>query len=395
MAVIVQEIVGRRHGPRFYPDVSAVARSFNFYPAASTQPAEGVVDLALGLGKTIVDGGRTWTYSPARPRSVPPFNSNEQMLDEVQAEFWAVRMGRPPVYDPTVEAEYLDRCGLPEAEQDGTLDRVASTYDPQRDRIVLGTGAEGPRVLDFGPLLRLDDWPFNDAVRGLLELFEERLRSPVEIELALTFPGAPDHPARLGFLQVRPMALSSEMVEVTDANLRDAAAVVASERVLGNGNVDGIRDIVFVRRDRFDKAHTRAIAGEIEAMNRTLAVAGRPYLLIGFGRWGSSESWLGIPVTWPQIAGARAIVEASAPGLHADMSQGAHFFHNLLGFHIPYFSVAEPGGGRIDWDWLESLPRREDGQWVCRVETGAPLAIRVDGRAGRGVVLRQEDGAHA
>jgi hypothetical protein len=389
MAVIVQEVVGRRHGVRFYPDVSGVARSYNFYPVGSGRPEEGVVDLALGLGKTVVDGGRTWCYSPARPAAVPPFNSIEHMLDETQTEFWAVRMGRPPIFDPTAEVEYLALAGLADADGDGTLRWVASTYDAERDRVVPGTGASGPRVLDFAPLLRLGEWPVNEAVRGLLALFAEHAGCAVEIEFALTLPEAAGEPARLGFLQVRPMALSSETVEVADELLEAPAAVIASAHALGNGTVAGVRDVVFVRRDRFTPAHTRAIAAEVEAMNRDLVAAGRPYVLVGFGRWGSADPWLGIPVTWPQIAGARAIVEAAIAGFQPDMSQGAHFFQNLLGFGVVYLSVPAGGGGHIDWDWLEALPRPAEGQWVCRAESPEPLTVRADGRSGRAVVLRQ------
>jgi len=187
------------------------------------------------------------------------------------------------------------------------------------------------------------------------------------------------------------MAVSGDLVEIPDADLEGARCAVVSDRVLGNGVVSGIRDVVFVMRDRFDPAHTREIAAEIREVNRTLVEAGRPYLLVGFGRWGSHEPWLGIPVAWPEIAGARVIVEASSPRMSADMSQGAHFFHNLLGFGIPYFSVPESGRGRIDWDLLESLPRRHDGRWVCRAEAPVPFEVRVDGRTGRGIILRGED----
>jgi hypothetical protein len=390
MAVIVQEVVGLRRGARFYPDVSGVARSYNFYPTGPSRPADGVADLALGLGKTIVDGERAWTYSPADPMAVPPFNSIDGLLDETQRRFWAVRMGPPENYDPTAEDEYLVRGELADGERDGALRWIASTYDASRDRIVPGIGAQGPRVLDFSLLLGSTLWPFNDAVRGLLELFERESKAPVEIEFALTLPESTDGPARLGFLQVRPMALSSETVEVPESALGDPAAVVASNRVMGNGVVEGLRDVVFVRRDRFEARHTRAIATEVQAMNAALVAEGRPYLLIGFGRWGSADPWLGIPVAWGDVAGARAIVETAAPGLHADMSQGAHFFHNLLGFRVGYFSVPEGGAGRVDWAWLEALPRRVEGEWVVRAESPVPLTIRLDGRAGRGVVARQK-----
>jgi hypothetical protein len=394
MAVIIQEVVGERHGTRFYPDASGVARSWNFYPTGHARPADGVVDLAFGLGKTIVDGGRTWTYSPAYPRGVAPFNSLDHMLEQTQTELWAVNMGQPPAYDPTRETEYLVRAHLADVEEDGTLAHVASTYDAQADRLVPGTGSRGPRVLDFAPLLRLDERPLNAAVRGLLELFTARLGAAVEIEFALTLPAEGDRPARLGFLQVRPMAVASDRVEIGDAELADPAAVVRSERVMGNGVTDGIRDVVYVRPETFEARLTPAIAAEVDRLNQALVEEGRPYLLVGFGRWGSADPWLGIPVAWPQIAGARVIVEAALPAINADMSQGAHFFHNLLSFRVAYFSVSgrgtAAGGPEIDWDWLRGLPARRETEHVRHVETPAPLRVRVDGRTGRGVVLRGE-----
>jgi len=395
MAVIVQEVVGRRHAARFYPEVAAVARSWNFYPYAAASPEEGVIDLALGLGKTIVDGGRTWTYSPDRPKAAAPLSIPDELLEQTQTGFWAIRMGPPPAYDPTVEVEYMERYDLAEAERDGVLHRVASTWDVGRDRLVPGTAAIGPRVLDFAPLLHTSVWPFNPAVRGLMALFEDALESPVEIELALTFPERADAAARLGFLQVRPMARTSEAVEVPESSLRDEGVVIASGRVLGNGVAAGIRDLVYVRPDAFDAMRTRAIAGEIGALNRRLVDAGKPYVLIGFGRWGSSEPTLGIPVTWAQIAGARAIVEAASPRVRADMSQGSHFFHNIVGLRVPYFSIGSRGNERIDWDWLESLPCLEAGSHVRWVESPQPLSVRVDGRAARGVITRAQEGLSA
>ena len=392
MAVIVQEVVGHRHGPRFYPEVAGVARSWNFYPTGHAQPADGVLDLALGLGRTIVDGGRTWTCSPAHPRSVPPFNSVDHMMEQTQTEFWAVNMGPPPAHDPTAETEYLVQAGLADAEADGTLVHVASTFDAEADRVVLGTGSGGPRIVDFAPMLRLAEWPVVEAVRGLLVLFAERLGTPVEIELALTFPAEASHPVRLGFLQVRPMLVSSQTVEIGEDELSGPGVLVRSEHVMGNGVIEGLRDVVYVKPESFEARHTPAIAGEVDRLNQALIEEGRPYVLVGFGRWGSSDPWLGIPVTWSQIAGARVIVEASLPTMNVDMSQGAHFFHNLLSFRVAYFSVPELDAVGIDWEWLRGLPARRETAFVRQVETPVPLLVRVDGRRGRGVVLRGAGG---
>lgn len=388
MAIVIQEVVGSRHGDRFYPDVSGVGRSMNFYPTGRSKPEEGVLELALGLGKTIVDGGRAWTCSPATPRVGPPFGSVGEMLKGTQNEFWAVNMGKPPAYDPVAETEYLVKGSLTDAESDGTLTLVASTFDPNTDRVSMGLRGSGPRVLTFAPILEADQLPVAEAVRRLLEVFAERLGVAVEIEFALTLPPRAGQPARLGFLQVRPMAVTGETVEVGPMELADPDAIVASAAVMGNGVVDSIRDIVFVKPDRFDAGETPAIAAELEILNRSLAAAGRPYLLLGIGRWGSSEPWLGIPVQWPQISGARAIVEANLPDRAIDMSQGSHFFHNLLSFGVCYFSVPNQAPAHIDWQWLSQLPRAEETDHACRVELSQPLLIKVDGRNRRGVVLR-------
>jgi hypothetical protein len=387
MAVIVQEVVGIRHGPRFYPDVSAVARSYNFYPTGAARPEQGVVSLALGLGKTIVDGGRSWTCSPAHPQASPPLSAAE-LVEQSQTEFWAVNMGPPPPYDPIAEAEYLVRASLADAEADGVLGRLASTFDAGSDSLRVGLRGSGTRVLDFAPLLRFDELELGRTLSELLAAFDEASGSRVELELALTFgeQGA----ARLGFLQVRPMAAASAWLEVTPEDLRDPAVVVASERVMGNGLLEGISDVVFVRPRAFDFAHTRAIGAEIAALNGRLAAAGRRYLLIGFGRWGSSDPWLGIPMAWADVSGAAAIVESAWAGRMVEMSQGAHFFHNLVSFGIPYFGVTDPD--RIAWPWLESLTASEETELVRHVVTPGPLVVKVDGRSGRGVVRQARAG---
>jgi hypothetical protein len=395
MAVLVQEVVGRAHGerfyPRFYPDISGVARSLDFYPQGRSRPEDGIVHLALGLGKTIVDGDLTWSFSPARPAIGPPFGSVRDKMDATQTRFWAVNTGPPPAYDPMTETEYLVRPGLAEAESDGTLRYAASTYDPASDRLVPGTGRVGPRILDFAPLLVHGEIPLAAAVRVLLDLCETTLGAPVEIEFALSLP--PGGPRRFGFLQVRPLAVGKERVEVSEEDLAAPGAVVASRRALGNGRLT-LSDIVYVDPSTFTPTKTREIAEEIAAVNRGLLDEGRPYLLIGFGRWGSSDPWLGIPVRWDQISGARAIVEAAMPGMSPEPSQGSHFFHNLSSFEVCYLTVPLVGGGRggdVDWNWLWRHPEHGRTANVRHLRLAAPLKIAVDGRSGYGIVRRQED----
>ena len=222
----------------------------------------------------------------------------------------------------------------------------------------------------------------------MLSASEAALAAPVEIEFACTFAPREEPAARFGFLQVRPMALSTQPIVVTAADLADPACLVASEAVLGNGRVDGIRDVVFVRRDRFDAARSRAIAADIAELNHALTAERRPYLLIGFGRWGSADPWLGIPVVWSDIAGARAIVETTPPDRHVDPSQGSHFFHNLSSFGVLYFTVRPGVDAPIDWEWLERQPIAQETEYASHVRLDAPLTIVVDGRSGCGVVRR-------
>jgi hypothetical protein len=388
MAVIVQEVVGRRHDHRYYPDVSGVARSFSFYRAAGGRPEDGVVALALGLGRTIVDDGIAWSYSPARPAAPPPVGSVRELADWTQKAFWAVNMGPPPPYDPIRETEYLVHESLAAAEYDGTLRLTASTYDGSRDRLIPGDGVSGARVLNFAPLLVLREWPLNEAVRLLLQACEASAGGPVEIEFAVTLDTMADR-AHLGFLQVRPMMVAAATVDVAPEDLAAPETLIASPQVMGNGAISGLHDIVYVRPDRFDARHSARIAGDVAHLNATLAAGHRPYVLIGFGRWGSSDPWLGVQVAWPQISGARAIVEATLPSMHVEMSQGSHFFHNIASHAVPYFSMAG-GSARVDWAWLERQPVVTDTGLVRHVRLEQPLVVKVDGRSGRGIVRLQQ-----
>jgi hypothetical protein len=387
MAVVLQAIVGRRYRDRFYPDLSGVARSYSFYRSGRTRPEDGVVNLAFGLGKTIVDGGLTWSYSPAQPRATPPYSSVGDLLRQTQVQFWAVNMGKPPVYDPVEEAEYLVHLPVADAEEDGTLRLVASTYDGQSDRLSSGVGIRGPRALTFAPLLVIEEFALNDLLKAILRICQDALGAPVEIEFAVMFPPEGEEaPAQFGFLQVRPMAVSDAVVDVDLGALDRGRVLTASERVMGNGVVTDVRDVVYVRPERFEACHTRAIGEEIARINLDLVERAVPYLLIGFGRWGSSDPWLGIPVTWSQIGGAKAIVEATLPAMNVDLSQGSHFFHNISSFGVSYFSVPFDGDFPVDWDGLARQEAVTETEFVRHVRLPRPLRISVDGRQGCGAI---------
>ncbi len=389
MAVVVQEVVGRRHHARHYPDVSGVARSLAFYRFGGTAPEEGIAQLALGLGRTIVQGEPAWTFCPARPTATPPYRSAGELLRETQTRFWAVRMGEPPEYDPTRETEYLVHEPLADAEKDGTLSLTASTLDPRSERLVPGLGRAGPRVLTFAPLLVLEELPLAALVRTLLALTADAMGGPVELEFAVTLPEAEDAVPRFCLLQARRMAVSSESVDLT-AGRRGWVALVSSDTMLGNGVVEGIADVVYLVPESFDAGKTPVMATEIAGLNRRLLDEGRPYLLIGFGRWGSADPWLGVPVNWGDVSGAGVLVETSPRGRPIEMSQGSHFFHNLAAFSVPYACVPD-GGETIDWEWLRARPAAFETEFLRHVRLETPLRVEVDGRRGKGAVLRRAD----
>jgi len=360
-----------------------VGRSWNYYPTGAAKPEQGVIDLALGLGKTIVDGESAWTYSPAHPNVDPPVTMAD-LLKYSQTSFWAVNLGKPDAFDPTRETEFLITGDLSDAALDGTLDRVASTYSPESDRIVMGIGRPGPRVLNFAPVIRMDDIPLTGLVRELLERCEKELDTEVEIEFALDLDPLRRDPPTFGFLQVRPIVVSREQVTLSEADLD--GGIVATTRVMGHGRIDTVTDVVYIRPDVFNKQFNTRIAGEIATLNRALAEEGRDYALITFGRLGSSDPWLGVPVDWGQISRARVIVEATTEEFDVELSQGAHFFHNMTSLRIFYFTVPHHGPHPIDWAWLDAQPVVAETEHVRHIRAASPLSILVDGRSGRGVI---------
>lgn len=383
MGVIIQELVGKRYHTRFYPELSGVARSYNYYSMGPSKPEDGVVNLALGLGKTIVDGGVCWLCSPTHPRVQPPFGSVDELLDETQTEFWAVNMGKPPEYDPTQETEYLLLEDLTAAERDGTLRYLASTYSPLSGRLSIGTGFPGPRALTFAPLLVLDEIPFINLVRDLLEICQTTMGTPVEIEFAMTFD-----PHRFSFLQVRTMLPPSGETHIEAEELSSENILVASERALGNGVTDTIQDIVYTKPESFDLKYTMAMVPELESLNGHLLDEGRPYLLIALGRLGTTDPWLGIPANWGKISGAKVVVEATRENARVELSQGSHYFHNIINLGVKYFSLPLSSQYKIDWDWLSRQEIVEETKFLRHVRLFKPLQVKVDGRSSRGVIYK-------
>jgi len=340
MAVIIQEVVGLPHNKCYYPDISGVARSYNFYPFSDTRAEDGVISLALGLGKSIVDGGNVWTYSPEHPEVTAPYNSTKELLNNTQLDFWAVNMKPLPEYDPIKETEYLVKLNLQDAEYDNTLRYIASTYNYESDRIDIGINSKGPRLINFAPILQTNLIPLNQLIKSILKLCEELFKAKLEIEFAFTINAEKKELSRFGLLQVRPIKISNELIEIDESRIIRSSVLAASNNVMGNGTIDFISDILYIIPKKFELKNSKKISNEISNFNQKLQKNKIPYMLIGFGRWGTSDPWLGIPVTWGQIAGTSVIVESQLPGVSIDLSQGSHFFHNISNLGIPYFSIS-------------------------------------------------------
>ena len=391
MAVIIQKIVGAEHGPRFYPDFSGVARSYNFYPAAPLSAEDGVAAVALGLGRAVVEGGRVLTFCPRAPRNIIQFSSVSDILANSQRTFWAVDFdeggdrGTEGIEQGMRERSY----DLDTAVADGTLRALGSTYSVENDAIYDGLSRPGVRLVSFAPILKHDLFPLGPLLSDLVEIGASGMNRPCEIEFAVRLAQQPGESHEFGFLQLRPLVLSREMHDLDLTSVDPATVVCRSPRVLGDGVVDNLRHAVVVDFHKFDRSATRDAARIIAGFNASLLERGLPYLLIGVGRWGSADPWLGIPVRWDEIAGARVIVEAGFRDFRVAPSQGSHFFQNLVSFQVGYFTTnPEFGDGFVDWEWLAAQPASQEEGHVRLIEFAKPLTVRMNGRRSEGVILK-------
>lgn len=389
MAVILQKVVGAQHGNRYYPDFAGVARTHNFYPVPPLRAEDGVAAVGLGLGRTVVEGERCLNFSPRHPRQILNFSSVEDILANSQREFWALELDHT---SQSLDAEQLmweSRFPLAIAEADGTLAAVGSTYSAENHAVHDGLSRPGVRLVTFAPVLKHGVFPLAEILSYLLQLGSQGVNRAAEIEFAVRLSGAQGEPAEFGFLQVRPLVLMRESEAGALADARDEQLVCRSPRVLGTGVVTDLHDLVVVDFHRFDRAQSHAVGEQVARCNAMLSAEGRPYLLIGVGRWGSRDPWLGIPVTWDEISGARVIVETGFRDLRVTPSQGSHFFQNLTSFQVGYFTVnAETGEGFVDWDWIMAQPPQLELPLVRHLRFGQPLVVRMSGKDGRGVIYK-------
>ena len=398
MAVVVQELVGSRRGRWFYPHASGTAQSFNYYPLSYAKSEDGLCVAALGLGSYVVDGLPSYRFCPRYPKLEA--GQSSRLGAGTQRLFRALDMGNDEPDLRLGEGADLVDLDLAEAERDPAFGLLASTWDPQDERLVPGIAARGMRIVDFSGLLRYDELPLAEAIGMILELGSRSMGCPVEIEFALELePGGTGRAGPSGelyLLQLKPLirnsagAASLGAAEAVELGASDPGGIfIRSERSMGNGRDDSIRDIVWVESASFDRSATEAIAAEIEELDRELRGMGRRYVLVGPGRWGTRDRWLGVPVLFSQIGNARVIVETEMPGFAVDFSFGSHFFHNVTSASIGYLTIPAEGGSFVDWAWLSSLECVRRTAHCARAVLAEPLGIAMDGRKGRAVVRKR------
>jgi CheY-like chemotaxis protein len=394
MAVIIQRMVGSRHGERFYPAFAGVARSYNFYPVPPQDSADGIVHVALGLGKMVVDGGNSVRFCPKYPRHLLQFFSTTETIRNAQQEFLALDLngGFDHRQDETPDV-FVKRYDLSKAEEDETLFYVGSTYSPENDSVYDGVSRSGKRVVTFAPILKHKIFPLAEILQLILEMGTWGMGTHVEVEFAADMNVDAGKPKEFALLQIRPLVLSLEAEELDVDNVAQEDVICQSRQVLGNGAIRGLHDIVVVDIERFDRSKSHDVAAELSLINAKLLAQKRPYVLIGVGRWGSLDPWLGIPVTWDQISGASVIVESGFKDLNVTPSQGSHFFQNITSFRIGYFTVnAFEDVGFIDWDWLSKQVAAEEMAFIRHIHLEDPFTVRINGHKNRGIIFKPQKG---
>lgn len=386
MAVLLQPVVGSRHGHHFYPNFAGVARSYNFYPFGHMRPEEGVASVALGLGTMVADGGEALRFCPVHPHVLPQLAMGEEFLNQSQRGFFALDLSHPDCGPGSDRQRTIVRLELDQAEEHGTLAAVGSVWSEENNAFYDGIYRPGVRVVTFAHVLKSDLFPLAPILARVLELGREGMGCPVEVEFAAALN---TEPKEFAILQIRPYVAGGDSEQIDLGNLARNDLMCESPLALGNGVISDVRDIIYVKPDAFDAGKTAIIAREVGKLNDRLHDVGRPCVLIGPGRWGSSNHWLGIPVQWEQICTARVIVETSLENFMVDPSQGSHFFQNLTALGIAYLTVnPRSDGGFVDWEWLSTRKVESDSEFVRHIRLDEPLETRIDGRSSRAAILK-------
>ena len=391
MAVIIQKMVGETHENRFYPDYSGVGKSYNFYPHEPQTSDDGIVNVALGLGKTVVEGGQTVRFCPKFPTDILQFSSVKETLGTSQKKFYALQLDATPDFGNATYDKLLKEYDLEYAEKDGTLFYSGSTYSPDNDAIYDEISRPGPKVVTFGPILRKNIFPLAEILELLLDMGAWGMGTHVEIEFAVNMGKNKNSIKEFGLLQVRPILINRDDTKFDFDKYKKEKLICKSDHVLGHGSIEDLHDIIFVDYHKFERGKSREVAREVSILNSQLQSEGRRYLLIGVGRWGTLDPWLGIPIRWENIAGARAIIESDFKDMAVTPSQGTHFFQNLTSLMIGYFTVnSHKQEGFIDWEWLLNQKPLKELTFARLLRFDKPLIIHMDGHEKKGIILKPE-----
>ena len=395
MAVIIQEVAGSQHGDYFYPAISGVAQSYNYYPFSQMKAEDGIVHMALGLGKTVVGGEKCIRFSPRHPKNIPDFSIIDDMLENAQRSFYALKVKNYPDQLHFRVHSNLEKREVNEAGDEFPVRTLCSTYVPQENRIRDTFEAKGPKILTHARILKYNMFNIPQVLIDLLEFGQKAFGCPVEIEFSVNLYPDSDRNADFHLLQIRAMHANEEHKTVQIHEWDFENAFCYSSKALGNGISKEMVDIVYIKPDAFQTDITREIAGEINKINRQLEAENRSYLLAGPGRWGGSDRWLGIPVKWRDISKVGAIVELRNEKLNADHSQGSHFFHNITSLGIHYLMIDELFAGKsgekgefFDWEWVDSLPAVSETEFIRHVKLEKPMTLKIDGRQSRCVIIK-------
>ncbi len=391
MGIVIQEICGKYYGDKYYPTMSGVARSINFYPIEPEKPEDGIANIAMGLGKTIVDGGVSLRFSPKYPKKILQLSSADMTLKTTQKQFYALDLSKEEFNPSCDEGINLKKLRIRDAEKDSSMKYVASTYDFQNNIIRHGLHYEGKRVVTFAGALKFNTFPLAEIVSSILEVCSKEMNTPVEIEFACHLDVEPGEPRVFSFLQLRPIVESQDKdgVSINKKDIKDA--LIYSESALGNGQDDSVYDIIYVKPEAFDASKTRVIVEKIDAINKLMVEKNKNYILIGPGRWGSSDPWLGVPVKWSQISMAKLIIESGLKDFRIDPSQGTHFFQNLTSFRVGYFTINPyQNDGSYDTEFLDQLDAEYEDEFIRHIKFEDPIIYKIDGKTNRGIVYKPE-----
>jgi len=389
MAIILQEVTGSQYGDRFYPTFSGVARSVNFYPIEPEKAEDGIASIGLGLGKVIVEGGKTLRFSPKYPKKILQLSTPQMALTETQKKFYALSMKQEDYIDSTDDGINMLEFPIEEADKDGSIKKICSVYDFQDNVIRDGSYGQGKKLITFSGILKYNSFPLSDILNTLLHIGQKEMNHPVEIEFAVNLSNEKGCPDLFSFLQIRPIVEDTDTLNFDLGEVNEDECLLVSDKALGNGIIDDIFDFVYVKPEAFSPDKTKEIADEIDALNRRMRDENRNYILVGPGRWGSSDPWLGIPIKWSQISQARLIVESGLANYRIDPSQGTHFFQNLTSFRIGYFTVNPYiDDGRFDLDFLNEQNAFFETDYIRHVRFKQPAVVKIEAKRNKGIVLK-------